>query len=690
MIEPVTPSAIGRSPARVDGLAKAMGLAPYADDQPVPEPLHVVAVESTVPRGRISAVDTTAASAVDGVVLVLTHENAPRTATADRELAVLQDDRVHFRGQVVAAVVATTVEAARAAAGAVVVDVAAEPFSVVVDPDELYAPDALNAGYPTDTDQGDLDRALAVADVVVDRTYTTARTYNSPMEPHATTATWTGDDLHVYESTQSVHGARDTLAEVFGVDPERVRVTCPFVGGGFGAKGLPHAGAVLCALAARALPGRAVRFAATRRQMFRITGYRPRITQRVRLAATVDGVLTGIGVDVVQETARLKEFAEQVPVAARMMYAAPHRRTSQRLAALDVPVPSWMRAPGEAPGMFALESAIDELAHACGLDPVDVRVRNEPLRDPATGKPFTSRGLVDCLHEGADRFGWYDRDPRVRTPRRGPWRVGRGVAAATYPAYRNAANSALVRFTDPGYRVEIGAADLGTGAWTALAQIAADALGVDVARVDLAIGDTRHPRASVAGGSSGTASWGTAIVEAARAFRDKFGAGAAAGDEVLADAPRNAVGDTHAAHAYGAQFAEVHVHEDTGEVRVARLHGHFDVGRVINPRTARSQLIGGMVMGMSMALHEDATMDAALGHTSNADLASYHVPTHADVLDITADWLGVPDPLLNPMGSKGIGEIGITGTAAAIANACFAATGVRVRELPITLDRFLR
>jgi len=689
----LTPNAIGRDVARADGPLKVLGAAPYAYDQPLTDPLYLCTVDATVVRGRVTAVDASAALAMDGVELVLTHENAPELSTEDGELRVLQSPEVHFRGQVVAAVVATTTEVAAAAAGAVVVTYDTEPFSVTAgsDPAALHAPEKVNAGYPTDTDDGDLDAAVAAAAFTVDEEYTTARTHNNPLEPHTTVATWTGGDLHVFEASQSVFGARRVLAGVFGLDPERVRVTCPYVGGGFGSKGSPHAGAVVTVMAARMLPGRSVKFALTRRQMFRLVGYRPRMTQRVRLAAAPDGTLTGVGVDVVQESARIKEYAEQTAVAARMMYAAPNRRTSHRLALLDIPVPTWMRAPGEAPGMFALETAIDELAARVGIDPIALRVRNEPDRDPATGKPFSSRHLVDCLHEGADRFGWYDRDPRPRSRRVNGWLVGYGVAASTYPAYRIPGNSAVVRYTaDDRYRVEIGASDLGTGAWTALAQIAADALGVPQESIDLAIGDTRLPRASVAGGSSGTASWGTTIVEAARAFRGKFGQAPEPDDEVLADAPENTAAEDFALHGYGAQFAEVRVHEDTGEIRVPRLYGMFDAGRVINPRTARSQLVGGMTMGLSMALHEDSVMDTALGHTANPDLAEYHIAANADVHDVRADWLGIPDERLNPMGSKGIGEIGITGTAAAIANAAHHATGVRVRELPITLDRFLR
>jgi xanthine dehydrogenase YagR molybdenum-binding subunit len=372
-----------------------------------------------------------------------------------------------------------------------------------------------------------------------------------------------------------------------------------------------------------------------------------------------------------------------------MMYAAPSRRTTHRLAALDVPVPSWMRAPGEAPGMFGPEVALDELAGQLGIDPVELRIRNEPAVDPETGKPWSSRHLVECLREGAHRFGWHDRDPQPGARREGEWLTGTGVASSVYPTMRMPQSAATIRYEDGRYIAEIGAADLGTGAWTVLPQIAADALGVPVADVDMRIGDTRYPVASVAGGSSGTNTWGSAIVVAAHAFRDKFGSLPSNGDEAAGDVDEAPKNDAHASYAFGAQFAEARVHVDTGEIRVPRLLGVFAAGRIINPRTARSQFIGGMTMGLSMALHETSVMDPQAGQVVNHDLAGYHIAANADVASIEAHWLDEYDPYVNAMGSKGIGEIGIVGTAAAVANAVHHATGVRVRHLPVTLDRLL-
>jgi xanthine dehydrogenase YagR molybdenum-binding subunit len=692
MTELLEPHAIGTATTRRDGPAKVTGTAPYAFEAPADRPLYCHPVQATIGRGRCSRIATVAAESVDGVVKVITPFTAERLAsTDDAELAVLQDHDVPFRGHVVALVLAETPETARHAAELVTVEYDAEPHDVELsaDRDDLYAPDSVNPDFPTDTAQGDADAGLARAEVTVEETYTTAMQHNNPLEPHATTALWDNGVLTLWDSTQGVHSVRSTVAEVFGLPPEKVRVRCPYVGGGFGSKGRPHANVVLAALAARAVAGRAVKLALTRQQMFALAGYRTPTIQRVRLGADRDGRLRALRVDVVEQTSRIKEFAEQTAVPARMMYAVPDRATSHRLAALDVPVPSWMRAPGECPGMFGPEVAMDELAAALGIDPIDLRVRNEPERDPENGRPFSSRNLVACLRTGAERFGWADRDPRPGVRRDGRWLTGTGVAASVYPAKRSPGSTALIRFEDGRYVVEIGAADLGTGAWTILPQIAADALGVPAPDVEARIGDTSYPNATVAGGSSGTASWGSAVVAAARAFRDKFGTDPAEGAEASADTPENPAEEQYSMYAFGAQFAEVRVDADTGEIRVPRLYGTFAAGRIVNPVTARSQFLGGMTMGLSMALFEDSVMDPRTGHVVNHDLAEYHIATNADVGDLRADWLDEHDPHVNPMGTKGVGEIGIVGTAAAVANAVYHATGVRVRKLPITLDALL-
>lgn len=690
MTELAEPRAIGADLVRRDGPDKVRGRAVYAYETPAEHAVFAHPVQAAVARGRITGVDTSVAEALDGVLAVLTPFTAERLAsTEDAELAVLQTADVAFRGQIVGAVVAATSEIAREAADLVAVTVEEAPHDVALSParPDLYTPDKVNPAYEPDTAQGDVAAAMAAAEVTLEQTYTTPMLHNNPLEPHATTALWVGGTLTLWDSTQGVHPARTAVSSVFGLDPADVRVICPYVGGGFGSKGNVHANVVLAAMAARAVPGRPVRLALTRQQMFSLAGYRTPTIQRMSLAADRDGRLAAIAIDVVEQTSRIKEFAEQTGVPTRTMYAAPHRRTTHRLAALDVPVPSWMRAPGECPGMFGPEVALDELAELLGCDPVELRIRNEPDVDPETGKPFSSRHLVECLREGARRFGWAGRDHRPGPHREGGLLVGTGVAASAYPTMRMADSTALVRFEAGRYAVEIGAADLGTGTWTTLPQIAADALAVPVDQVVVRIGDTALPPASVAGGSSGMATWGSAVVGAARAFREKFGTDPHPGDEAQADV--GPAPDEYTMSAFGAQFAQVHVDPDTGEIRVPRLLGVFAAGRIINPRTARSQFLGGMTMGLSMALHEQGVLDPRFGHVVNHDLAEYHIATCADSGGVEVAWLDEHDPHVNAMGSKGIGEIGIVGTAAAVSNAVHHATGVRVRDLPITLDKVL-
>ncbi|HEY0364798.1 MAG TPA: xanthine dehydrogenase family protein molybdopterin-binding subunit, partial [Solirubrobacteraceae bacterium] len=449
----------------------------------------------------------------------------------------------------------------------------------------------------------------------------------------------------------------------------------------------------VAALAARHVQ-RPVKLAVTRQQMFAITGYRTPTIQRLRLGADSEGRLTAIWHEVFEQSSTLREFAEQTAVPTRTMYAAPNRRTSHRLARLDVPTPTWMRAPGETPGMYALECAMDELAIAARIDSVELRIRNEPDVEPESGVPFSSRHLVDCLRAGAERFGWSGRDPKPGIRREGRWLVGTGVASSTYPARRRPSQAIARAEHDGRFVVRIGAADIGTGARTVLTQIAADALGVDPALVTLELGDSALPFAMLAGGSMGTASWGSAVVKACALLAERLGELGgevpAAGFEVSADTAEDVAADERLErHAFGAQFAEVRVDADTGEVRVPRLLGVFAAGRILNPLTARSQLIGGMTMGLSMALHEESVLDREFGDYLNHDFAQYHVAACADVQQLEATWLEEDDTHLNPMGAKGIGEIGIVGTAAAIANAVHHATAIRVRDLPLRLDRLL-
>jgi xanthine dehydrogenase YagR molybdenum-binding subunit len=671
---------------RVEGHDKVTGRAKYAYEYPAGDVAYVHAVQSPIAKGRIRAIDPGEALTTPGVLAVLSAFEPPRLgAPEDPELALFQSLDVVHHGQIVAAVVARTLEIAREAAEhGVRVEYDAEPHDVLLRPDHpgLYVPEKVNPDLPAVTERGDIDAALAEAAVSIDATYTTPILHNNPMEPHATLAVWEDDGgLTIYDATQGASDDRDTIAAALGLPPERVRVVSPHVGGGFGSKGTTRPNAILAALAARAA-GRPAKVALTRQQMYELTGYRTPTIQRVRLGAGADGRLSAIAHDAVEQSSTIVEFAEQTTAPTRVMYAAPARRTSHRLVRLDVPTPAWMRAPGECPGMFALESAMDELAIAAGIDPIELRVRNEPETDPETGQPFSSRNLLACLREGARRFGWEHRDPEPGIRLDGRWLVGTGVAASTYPAKR-LASTAVATKEDGDVVVRIAAADIGTGARTVLTGVAAQALGAPVERVRVEIGDSALPRASLAGGSMGTASWGSAVVRACEALLKN-------GETGTSDTTEDVEADSgFSRHAFGAQFAETGVDIDTGEVRVRRLLGVFAAGRIMDETLARSQFIGGMTMGLGMALMEETVLDEGSGAFLNHDLAQYHVATCADVPDIEVAWIEEEDPHLNPMGAKGVGEIGIVGTAAAIANAVHHATGRRVRDLPITPGKLL-
>ncbi|MGV0607010.1 xanthine dehydrogenase family protein molybdopterin-binding subunit [Mycolicibacterium sp. XJ1904] len=687
------PRAIGRRVTRLDGPAKVTGTADYAYEYAVENAAYLHPIQATIANGRITTMDTSPAEAVDGVLAVLTVFDKFRLAdTSNGDLTILQGPQVNYRGQLIGAVVAESAETARHAAGLVQVEYNASPHDVELRADDpkLYAPEQVNAGYPTDTAEGDADTALRDAPVVVDQTYSTPHEHNNPMEPHACIALWDNDTLRLWDSTQGVHVVRKEMATTFGLDPEQVRVIAKNVGGGFGSKGAPHSHNVLAVMAAQRVPGRPVKFAVTRQQMFDFVGYRTPTIHHLRLGAERDGTLTSVSHDVITQTATVKEFAEQAAVPTRMMYAGSNRKTSHRLAALDVPVPFWMRAPGECPGMFALEVAMDELAAACSLDPIELRIRNEPDVDPETGNPWSDRRLVECLQTGAERFGWASRDPEPGTRCDGEWFVGTGVASAVYPAMIQPGNSTRIECVAPGrYAVAIGAVDIGTGTWTALSQIAADALGCELSAVDLQIGDTDLPAASVEGGSSGISSWGRAIIAAAQQFRHDHGDHPEVGVATTAEAPENEEAPNFGMYSFGAHFVEARVSRYTGEIRVPRMLGMFSIGRAINPATLRSQLIGGMTMGLSMALHEESVRDPRFGHVVTRDLATYHISSHADVPAIEAMWLDDVDKHANPMGSRGAGEIGIVGSAAAVVNAVYHATGIRVRDLPVMCDALL-
>ncbi|MFD4525762.1 xanthine dehydrogenase family protein molybdopterin-binding subunit [Streptomyces sp. NPDC058470] len=686
--------AVGTARTRVEGTAKVTGAARYAGEIPYAELAHGWLVLSTVARGRIRSVEDAPVLGMPGVLAVLHHRNAPRLdanytngfGRPDPVLQLFQHDRVPFVGWPVALVVAETSEQAREAAEALLVRYDEEPHDV-----------AFSAGRPgtytpedSETAKGDLESELAASEVVVDAEYTTPEEHHSPLEPHAAMARWDNGRLEVVDSNQGSAFVADELAKLFSLDRDSVRVRSEHVGGGFGAKATrPHS--ILAVMAATVLH-RPVRVVLTRRQMFSLVGYRSPTAQRVRLGADADGRLRAFDHQAHSLTSTVHEFVESSANFGHAMYDADAHHTVNRVVRLDVPTPSWMRAPGEAPGSFAVESALDELAEKCGIDPIALRVRNEPDVGPVSGLPFASRNVLACYQEGARRFGWADRDPRPGIRREGRWLLGTGMAASAFPTLSAPSTAAVTAEADGTFTVRITAADIGTGARTALTQIAADALEVEPGRVRVRIADSDFGQAMIAGGSMGTRSWAWAINAAAGELREQLALGGGIPPQGIT-ARSNTSEAVRALskkerNAFGAQFAEVAVDVTSGEVRVRRMLGIFAAGRIVNPLTARGQFIGGMVWGLSMALHEEAVRDQASGGHVGADLAGYHFAAHADIPPIEADWVDDPDPD-DPVGIKGIGEIGVVGGAAAIANAVWHATGVRHRNLPIRPDRVL-
>lgn len=698
---------VGRPLDRIDGPGKVAGQVRYAAEEFGPGTLFAHVVQSTVAKGRVRAADTAAAKAVPAVVAVWTCLDAPRLAR--RQVAeydqpalkvlsppyhVLQDPAVRYRGQEVGLVVAETSLAARHAASLVRLEYEEGGAALGFAEDaEAFTPDSLMVPLEPDYRRGDLAAGFAAAAAIVDAEYLTPAEHHAAIELGATVARFEGGKLTVHTTTQDIHGARLCLANSLSLPMEDIRVICRYLGGGFGGKNGTWPHTVLAAFAAREL-GRPVRLELTRQQMFPLHGHRARHRQHVRLGATADGRFTALEHGISVQTDAARRFVEHTGEASPMLYAVPNVAVSHRGVACDIPAPTIMRAPGAAPGMFALESAVDELAAALGIDPVELRLRNEPATDPETGKPWSSRALAAALREGAGRFGWERRTAAPRSMRDGRHLVGYGVASATYPANRLPCGARVRLSADGTATVETAGTDIGTGTYTILAQVAADALGLPPDRVRVALGDSALPKSPGSGGSWGAVSHGTAVQEACAALRANLGGATDLHGALKAKGLSEAVGEATATppkekktanHAFGAHFVEVRVDPDTLEVRVPRMLGVFGVGRLVNAKTARSQLMGGMVWGLGMALTEATVLDERLGHFVNADLAEYHVPVNADVRDVEVVVLEESDALVSPLGAKGLGEIGIVGMAAAIANAVHHATGVRVRELPITI-----
>ncbi|GII52350.1 carbon-monoxide dehydrogenase large subunit [Planotetraspora thailandica] len=750
---------VGKPIDRVDGKAKTTGAARFSAEYPYPGLAHAALVHATVGRGRIAGIDVTAAAAVPGVLTVITHLNAPpmkppppvsllnlESLASATTVNYLNTDEVHWHGQPVGVVVAATLDAAVEAAALVRVSYEELPARVDFAAAEGRAkPQKGNALQPGESRKGDAEAALAAAPVSVDLRYTTPPHNHNALEPHATTAAWDGDRLTVHEGAQNIAWVRGHLAHKFGVPAQNVRVISPYVGGAFGGKTMIWPGTILAVLAAR-VTGRPVRLALTREGVYRTVGGRTPSIQRVALGANEDGRLTSLIHTSITRVGAVGGGPEQVTSQSRHLYDAENIFVQQNLVKLDLLSNTVMRAPGESIGTYALETAVDELASKLGMDPIELRMRNEPERNPLDGKRFAHRMLREAYARGAERFGWADRTPEPGSMRDGRWLIGMGVASAYHPSWQFAANVTVRLSADGTVVVRCGFHEMGMGGATAHAQITADALGVPFEAVRVEYGDSDLPTGPGAGGSGQTASVAASLLTACdklkrsvlalarrssgsplRGVRPSgveardgglYQAGAAGRGEayaaILARAGRTSVeaqvgSETRMGAlagqvrfmsklmldrrrwvkaACGAQFCEVRVDPDTGEVRVSRWVGVFDVGTVINAKTAASQLRGGIVMGIGMALSEATLVDPRHGRIMNPSLAEYHVPVHADIPPIDVSWLNEPDPTM-PLGLIGVGEVSITGAAAAIANAVHHATGRRVRDLPITLDALM-
>ena len=734
-------SNIGQPLTRRDGVLKVTGAAKYAADHNPPGMLYAVLAVSGIARGRVAFLDVAAAKAHPGIVEVITPANRPALAQDPDEksnpftfrLDLLQNDEVRYANQAIAVVIAETLEAATEGATLLAPRYEVEPARVGLDAATSFVPPAVGVGNPAEVHRGDVEAGLAASTRKIAATYETPPQYHNPMEPHAIVAAWDGDTLSIDTPSQGLALAQGRLAGLFGIPPENIHIRSPFLGGGFGCKGLISGPQVLGAIAARAV-GKPVKLVLRREQMYGPVGHRAPTRQTLRLGVDDSGKLMALDHRTKTMSSTFDDFFEPASDASHTLYASAAIATSHEGIRADIGTPLAMRAPGEATGSVALESAIDEMAHACGMDPLAFRLKNYAEVEPISGKPFSSKALRECYRQGAERFGWARR-PLAPRQMRDPdgLLVGWGVGTATFPALMFAGNAKAVLRHDGSGVMETGAHDMGQGAWTALAQIAADALGLDLERLEFRSGTSDLPDAGIAGGSAHTATAGMAIHNAGAdavarlaylATNDErsplFGAGNAGviarggrlfrrDDESRSESYSDILGraglaqieghgtsaadpaaqSNYAMHAHGAVFAEVKVDPELGQMRATRVLGAFAAGRIINPRMVQSQLQGGMIWGVSFALHEQAVIDARSGRTMNANLAEYHIPVNADVPSLEAILVEERDSHVNALGIKGVGEIGITGTAGAVANAVWHATGIRPRKFPITLDRLI-
>ncbi|WP_029003538.1 xanthine dehydrogenase family protein molybdopterin-binding subunit [Azorhizobium doebereinerae] len=734
-------SSIGQPLTRRDGALKVTGGARYAADNHPEGMVHAVLATSSIARGRVTFLDLDAAKAHPGVLAVMTPANRPPLAEDPDaklhpfmfRLDLLQNDLVRYAGQPIAVVIAETLEAATEGAALLAPRYETLPARVGLDGDTPFIPAAVGIGNPAEVRIGDVEAGLAGAATRIEAVYETPAQYHNAMEPHAIVAAWDGDALSIDTPSQALAMAQGRIAGLFGIAPDNIHIRSPFLGGGFGSKGFITGPQALGILAAR-MVGRPVKLVLRREQMYGPVGHRAPTRQRLRLGVGRDGTLTALGHHAKTTSSTYDDFFEPAADVAHTLYASPAIATSHEAVRIDTGTPLFMRAPGEATGSIALESAIDETAWACGMDPLAFRLKNYAEVEPISGKPFSSKALRECYAQGAERFGWSRRPfaPRQMRDEDGLL-VGWGMGTATFPALMFQAEARAVLKRDGTGVMESGTHDMGQGAWTAFAQIAADALGLDMARTEFRAGTSDLPDAGIAGGSAHTATAGMAIHHAGAAVIARladlatgdarsplFGAGNAGvvardgrlfrrGDEsrsesygdILAraglgeiDARGTSAADpdaqaSYAMHAHGAVFAEVKVDPDLGQIRATRLVGAFAAGRVINSRLVRSQYYGGMIWGVSFALHEQAVADPRSGRILNANLGEYHIPVNADVPALEALIVEEHDPHVNALGIKGVGEIGVTGTAGAVANAVWHATGRRCRRFPIRLDDLL-
>ncbi|KAA9011023.1 MULTISPECIES: xanthine dehydrogenase family protein molybdopterin-binding subunit [Sphingobium] len=731
---------IGTPVSRLDGPLKVQGRARFSAEVDAADIAYAALVHAAVPRGRIATLDTAAARAAPGVILVMTHENAPRmnapalfgsspTAVGPADLPVMQDDRIHWNGQPIAIVLAETQEQADHARSLVVATYSIEPSITSLKAAKDAGPKpGLFMGEPLLTQIGDAEAFLSAAPYKIDHLYRTPRHNHNPIELHGATIWWDGDTLVIHDATQMVTAQGLTIAGVFDLKPEQVHILSPYVGGGFGSKGL-WVHQIIGAAAAK-LAGRPVRIALSREGVYRIVGGRTLTEQRVAIGAQADGCFTSIIHSGIAAMTPHNNMPEPFILGTKVGYGADSFKLSVETVEMDMVANTFMRAPGEAVGTFALECAIDELAAEIGMDPVDLRILNEPVKDPISGLPFSSRHIVEAWRRGAERFGWSERITTPGTRREGEWLIGMGCATGTYPYYRMPGAAARITLTRNGTAtVEIAAHEMGMGTSTTTAIVAAERLGLPMDKIDVRYGDSTIPGAIMAGGSQQTAAIGGAVIAAHNALVAQL-LKMAGNDSPLAGLTSAEVGSEDGAlvklddptrresyasilnraqmdsivaseeasqplemmhwsmHSHSAIFCEIAVNSITAETRVRRILGSFDCGRILNPKTARSQFRGGMIMGLGMALMEETQFDERNGRIMNPSLSEYHIPVHLDVPDIDVIWTDIADPH-TPMGAHGIGEIGITGTAAAVANAVYNATGKRVRDLPITLDKLL-